>query len=77
MLNTQSHKIDKKNRFNALKRVFFIGLVCLGMLCELNKMTDVMGIITACLGSIEKQLFRVSYFNPVGIALTSFSNYYV
>ena len=44
----------------------------LNMLCELNKMTDVMGIITACLGSIEKQLFRVSHFNPVGIALTSF-----
>ena len=44
----------------------------LNMLCELNKMTDVMGIITACLGSIEKQLFRVSHFNPAGIALTSF-----
>ena len=39
---------------------------------ELNKMTNVIGIITAYLGSIEKQLLRVSHFNPAGIALTSF-----
>ena len=44
----------------------------LNILCEVNKMTDVIVIITACLGSIEKQLFRVSHFNPAGIALTSF-----
>ena len=44
----------------------------LNILCELNKITDVIGIITACLGSIGKQVFRVSHFNPAGIALTSF-----
>ena len=41
-------------------------------LCELNKMVNVIGIIIAYLSSIEKQLFRVSHFNPAGIALTSF-----
>ena len=44
----------------------------LNILGELNKMTDMIGIRTACMGSIENQLFRVSHFNPAGIALTSF-----
>ena len=42
--------------------------------CVLHNITDVIGVITACLGSIEKQLFRVSHFIPVGTALASFSH---
>ena len=47
-------------------------LSVLNILCELNNITDVIGIITACLGSIIKQLFPISHFNSVRIALISF-----
>ena len=42
--------------------------------CVLHNITDVIGSITACMGSIEKQLYRVSHFIPVGTPLASFSH---